>query len=115
MYGYHRGLGLPQKQAAYASELTFYALNDCLKGVGIPLDKFVELAKIELFSVARTVTKHLKAMDNSIEKNASIAFLEKVFPDTYSPNTKTSHEHEFKQKGMKWEVEITKVKKKGQN
>lgn len=107
-YGYYRGLGMDQRSAAYASELTNTVINEALTGKGIDLFVFTELMKIELFSQVKSAAKHLRALDQSMEKNAAVTFLEKVFPQQYGPKSQLSLET-GKGKGAKWEVEVHNV------
>lgn len=87
-YGYYRSLGLSVADSAYSLEMSAGRLIGFLNGVGLSLERFVELIKQELFSRAECKARLLKDIEQSTgTKNwrTSLTLLEKLYPETYSP------------------------------
>lgn len=112
MYAYSRSVGLSIEEASHTASTSYTLLYRLLKGHDISLTNFVKLIKAELFAVAEMKRKHLSNLDDASDGNvkATIAFLEKVYPEKYSPKAIVdSHIHN--DQDDQWKVEITHVNK----
>jgi len=112
MYGYYRSLGMSIAEAAHAAGVTNSLMTKVMEGEGISLDKLIEIAKSELFISAETKGRHLKHLDTSAEKGATIAFLEKIYPEKYTKKGILETTLSTDSNSGKWEVEVTHVETK---
>ena len=112
IYAYSRSLGLSIEDSAHAAQLSSVVLKKMLEGVGLSLEKFVLLAEGELFRAADMKRRHLSKIDDAADDKkglqASIAFLEKIYPKSYSPKAALTLDVEDSVK-RKWEVEVVNV------
>lgn len=116
-YAHSRSLGLSIANAAHTAEVSGHTMKEALSGKYVSLQKFGELVKAELFAKAETLQTHLKklaAVSESGNYKATMAFLEKVFPEDYTPKSeiKGKIEHTFNDEEIKDEMSsrIRKVK-----
>jgi hypothetical protein len=111
-YVYSRSLGLSIEDAAHSANISGVLIKKMLEGVGLSLEKFVKLAEGELFRVAEMKRKHLSNLDTASNNAkgiaASITFLEKIYPKTYSPKAALTLDVDDNIK-RKWEVEVVNV------
>ena len=86
MYAEGRGVGLSPHEAAHAADMSTMLVDKILRGEGISLEKFIELIKVELHSIAHTKRLQLSTIvvagATGNEKAAQSA-LENVFPTEY--------------------------------
>ena len=94
-YAYSKSLGMGTADAAHSANVTVLLMERWRKGIGLSLKNFVTLAKYELYSNAEMMKKHLTSLDTiSSQKEdyrATVAFLEKVYPEKYGPKASISH------------------------
>lgn len=92
-YAEIRAVGLSAREAAHAAGISSALIDKLLQGEGLSLDRFVELAKAELFAEAEFKKTHFKNLKDAaaIEWRASIALLEKLFPEDYTPKLKVEN------------------------
>lgn len=88
-YSQARGKGLSIEESAHVAEISAYVVKQSLLGNGLSLEKFVALAKAELFSKAVTINRLLALVEkalNATETSAALALLEKIEPRRYGKN-----------------------------
>lgn len=110
-YEYYRSIGLSVIECGQCINLSATLMAKLFKGEGLSLERLIDLAEAELFSVAKIKAKHLKNLDNSKERNASVTFLEKVFADQFSSRSKLAIANGLGQVDedkdeLKWTVEV---------
>lgn len=93
LYAHRRSLGLSINQCAYALGMSSILLTALFEGKFISLNKFVKLAQAELFATSSFKQTHLRNIEehSNADWRASIALLEKVLPEDYSPRAEISH------------------------
>ncbi len=86
MYAEGRGIGLSTHQAAHAADMSTLLIDKVLAGEGVSIEKFMELIKVELHSIAHTKRLQLTSIVVSGaqgNEKAAQAALEHVFPTEY--------------------------------
>jgi hypothetical protein len=109
-YAYARSVGLSIEDSAHTAEISTILIRKVLMGEGLSLERFMALIEGELYAKSIMKRKHIANLDeasNSRNYQASIAFLEKMYPESYSP--KSNVNLSAGQKENKWEIEVTHV------
>jgi hypothetical protein len=86
LYHQARGKGLTIEESAHCAEVSHYVMQKALQGIGLSIEKFVQLAKAELFARAQMITKLLNILEkaeSSTDVNAATILLEKIAPNQY--------------------------------
>lgn len=86
VYMNSRALGLSPEDAAHSAEISNTVIVNALEGVGLTIERFLRLAKAELFAGAQLVTRLLSTIEraeSAIQVNAAISLLEKIRPQEY--------------------------------
>ena len=81
-----RSMGLSIEDAAHSAELSNAAMSNALEGYGVSIEKFINIAKAELFAQSSLITKLLNVIERAADNttvNAAIALLEKIAPQQY--------------------------------
>ncbi len=110
-FAYARSVGMTVDDAAHAADKTSTVFNEMLEGKHLSLKTFIELIKTELFVAAEMRRKHLSNLDMASASDnykATLAFLEKVYPELYSPKAIIDSTVDDR-RANKWEVEVTHV------
>ena len=109
LYVYYRSLGLSMQEVAYELEMSSFLLSKLLHGEGLSLEVFVSLAQAELFSMAKLKGKLLKQLDIAGERGrikASVALLEKIYPEQYSPKAVIETKDNTPKKLPEWKITV---------
>lgn len=113
-YEHYRSLGLTVVESAQCLNLSATLMAKLFNGEGLSLDKLIDLAEAELFAVSKMKAKHIKNLDESKERNASVTFLEKVFADQFSSRSKVAIANGLgdpaDKEEKKWSIEVHHVK-----
>lgn len=84
VYSFNRSIGLSVAECAHQLEYPGKLFEKMLTGTGLSLLKLKQFAESEVFAMSSLKAKHLKNLEglsNGSDWRASVAFLEKVFPE----------------------------------
>jgi len=82
-YAYHRSLGLSLVEVAHSIGWSATLLSKIYFGERLSLDRLIDFAEAETYSVAERKSEHLGLLEKEIGDKASVIFLEKAFSKEY--------------------------------